>query len=75
MTARVRAFLIPLFTLAMSVTIGLSATGCSGSCAEAKDLCESCEVPEFGNCDRFDELSSEQCEAEVEGYEANCPDA
>lgn len=75
MSVRMRAALGYLVILGMGVTIGLSAPGCSGACAEAKDLCESCEVPEIGNCDRFDDLSSDQCEQEIEGYEANCPDA
>ncbi len=61
--------------LGMSVTIGLSVNGCSGACVEAKDLCEVCEAPNAANCGRFDELSSDQCEKEIQGYEANCPEA
>ncbi len=64
-----------LALLGMAVTIGFSATGCVGVCDDAKELCQVCEVPEFANCERFDELSSDQCEAEIAGYEANCPDA
>ena len=75
MSVRARAALGYLVMLGMGVTIGVSANGCSGACAEARDLCETCEVPEFANCERFDDLSSDQCEKEVQGYEANCPDA
>jgi hypothetical protein len=75
MSVRVRAVLSYLFMLGMAVTIGLSTNGCSGACDEARDLCEVCEVDEFANCERFDDLSSDQCEQEIEVYEANCPDA
>jgi hypothetical protein len=75
MSVRARVASGYLLMLVMGVTIGLSTNGCSGACAQAEDLCETCEVPEFAKCNRFDDLTTEQCEAEITVYEANCPDA
>ena len=44
---------------------------CSGACANAKDLCEQCELA-VEKCDRFDDLSYDQCQAAVDTYEASC---
>ncbi len=55
--------------------VGLSSAGCSSACAEARDLCEVCEVQAIANCDRFDDLDSDACEQAITAYESNCPDA
>lgn len=52
--------------------MSLYAVGCSGVCDDAKELCQQCELS-TSNCDRFDDLSSEDCEEAVTTYENNCP--
>jgi hypothetical protein len=46
-------------------------TGCSGACANAKDLCEQCEL-NTERCKRFDDLPADDCQAAVDTYEASC---
>jgi hypothetical protein len=61
-------------TLLLSLVLSplcLGSAGCSGACANAKDLCEQCELA-VDTCDRFDDYSSDQCQAAVDAYEASC---
>lgn len=59
----------------MAVAVGVTASGCSGACGEAKDICTRCELEAIANCDRYDELDSDACEEAITSYENNCPDA
>lgn len=59
----------------LAVGMSLAASGCSGACGEAKDICTRCELESIGNCDRYDDLDSDACEEAITSYENNCPDA
>ena len=59
----------------LGVGLAAATTGCSGSCSEAQELCQKCEVENLGNCTRFDDLSADECEEAVDTYIANCPAA